>query len=33
MHLFKKGQFRLWIGAAGSGTGVSSINRLFRLYA
>jgi transposase len=33
MRMFKKGQFRLWIEAAGGGTEVSFINRLFGIYA
>ncbi len=33
MRMFKKGQFSSWIEAAGGGTEVRFINRLFGLYA
>jgi transposase, IS6 family len=33
MRMFKKGQFKLWIEAVGSGSEVSFINRLFGLCA
>jgi IS6 family transposase len=33
MRMFKKGQFRLWIGAVGGGTEASFVNRLFGIYA
>ena len=33
MRMFRKGQFRLWIEAAGGGTEASFVNRLFGVYA
>ena len=33
MRMFRKGQFKHWIGAVGGGTEASFVNRLFGVYA